>query len=160
MNYSSQSPRGTGLLRTGGFPGTVVGTTQRAFGAAVQDVWSGAYPAWSTQIAVEYPLGTSHAEAARAAARLQRRRGELRLADAELEVRIEVGAAVREPEPACHALMLSATASAAPATSSASLEEMPLSGHGEAADVPKLHGGCFSAPLSSSVNEFSRPCQA
>ena len=98
VNYVSQSLGGTELLRSGGFPGAVIGTTQRTFGAALQDVWSGAYPAWSTQVAVQYPLGTSRADAARAAARLQQRRAELRLADAEVEVRTEVAAAVREAE--------------------------------------------------------------
>lgn len=96
FDYSAQSQGGTELLRIGGFPGTVVGTAERSFGAAQRDVWANRFPTWSVQLGVSYPVGTGVAEAARAVARVRRRRAELALADAELEVRTQVAATVRE----------------------------------------------------------------
>jgi outer membrane protein TolC len=89
-DYETQSLAGTELLRTGTFPGTVTGTTQRPFASALRDVWTNAYPTWSAQVQVSYPLGTAHAEAAKAASRLRRRQVELDLADAGLAARTEI----------------------------------------------------------------------
>ena len=64
---------GSRLVRTGGFPGTVVGTDAGPDLSAVLDqVVSRDYPTWTAGLSVSYPVGKSAQDAAAARARRSR----------------------------------------------------------------------------------------
>jgi outer membrane protein TolC len=98
LNYGVQSVGGTELLRTGGFPGTVIGTTQRTLATAIGDLWTNRFPTWSIELAVSYPVGLARPEAELLQAVIQRRQQEAILRDTELAVRTELAIAAREVE--------------------------------------------------------------
>ncbi len=82
---------GTQFLRTGGFPGTIVGRRTLGLGDALGQVFGSDYPAWSVGVTVNYPLGQSYEEAGMARAQVERRQAEQRIAS----LRLRVGEAVR-----------------------------------------------------------------
>ncbi|HEX7941448.1 MAG TPA: TolC family protein, partial [Gemmatimonadaceae bacterium] len=95
-DYSVQGAGGTELLRDAGLGTPVTGTLQRGFGSVLDDLTRFRYPAWSVQLSVGYPLGTSAAEANAARARVEQRRTETALAALEQQIVTEVNAARRE----------------------------------------------------------------
>jgi outer membrane protein len=110
VNYALRGAGGTELLRAGGFPGPVIGTSQRNFSAVLEDLARTRFPSWSLELAVSYPLGAARAEADAARVSLQRQQHEAALRAAEQRVIVEVNAAVREVETNYQRLKTSATA--------------------------------------------------
>jgi outer membrane protein len=108
--YALRGSGGTELLRAGGFPGQVIGTTRRSFSSVLDDLARTRYPSWSLELAVSYPLGAARAEADAARVRLQQRQREAALRAAEQRVIVEVNAAVRGVETNYRRLEPSATA--------------------------------------------------
>jgi outer membrane protein TolC len=82
--YNPNGLGGTRLIRTGGFPGTVVGTESTSFGTVLNQVVTGDFPTWSLGFTVSYPLGKSVEEANFARAKLERDQAQARLRDVEL----------------------------------------------------------------------------
>ena len=71
-NYLTNGAGGSRLLRTGGFPGTIVGTEDTSFGSVLGQLFTSDYPTWAVGLTFSYPLGKSAAEANLARARLER----------------------------------------------------------------------------------------
>ncbi len=95
------SVRGAGLggdrlLRTGGFPGTVSGTTPGSFGDMLGQVWGFDYPTWSVGVTVSYPIGRSYEDAGLARARIERQQAESRLRGLEARAQRELRQAARQ----------------------------------------------------------------
>jgi outer membrane protein len=85
VNFQSTGLGGTRLIRTGGFPGTVVGTEPVSFGYVMNQVFQSAYPTWIVGVNVAYPLGRSADEANLARSRLEEAQARARLQSSELK---------------------------------------------------------------------------
>jgi outer membrane protein len=83
---------------SGGFPPPIVGQARRGFGSVLSDVLTSDYASWSIALVVGYPLGTSAADAALAAARLQHTQQETHLRNLELTVAASVRDVARQVE--------------------------------------------------------------
>ena len=88
-NYLSDGAGGTRLVRTGGFPGTIVGTDVTSYSSVLGQLLTSDYPTWTVGMTFSYPLGKSAAEANLARARLEKDQASTRLRGLEF-------AAVRE----------------------------------------------------------------
>ncbi len=82
--YLTNGLGGTKLIRTGGFPGTVVGTEKTPFGTVLDQVITADFPTWSLGFTLSYPLGKSVEEANYARAKLERDQSQARLRSVEL----------------------------------------------------------------------------
>ena len=82
--YATNGLGGSRLLRTGGFPGTIVGTENTSFGTVLGQVFSADFPTWTLGFTLNYPLGKSLEEANLARARLERDQAAARLRSVEL----------------------------------------------------------------------------
>jgi len=83
------------LLRTGTFPGSVIGTSSRSFGDALGQSFTPDYPSWSLGVTVSYPLGHSYEDASAARAQVERKQVEARIASLRLDVAESVRQAAR-----------------------------------------------------------------
>ena len=88
--YLTNGLGGSRLLRTGDFPGTVVGTENTSFGTTLGQVFRSDFPTWSVGVTMNYPIGKSAEEANLARARIERDQAEARLRDVELTAVREV----------------------------------------------------------------------
>jgi outer membrane protein len=96
-NYGVVGLAGTQFLYgEGGFPPPILSQTDRSFLDAVRDVFGNDFRTWSFQINVNYPLGTSQADAALASARLQRQQQQLTLRELEMQIATQVREAARQ----------------------------------------------------------------
>jgi HAE1 family hydrophobic/amphiphilic exporter-1 len=83
-SYQASGLGGTQILRTGGFPGTVVGpgaTTE--FGNVVGQLFSNNYPTWAFGLSVNYPIGQSVEESNHARSKLERAQADERFKSTE-----------------------------------------------------------------------------
>jgi HAE1 family hydrophobic/amphiphilic exporter-1 len=88
--YLTNGLGGSRLLRTGDFPGSVVGTETTSFGTVLGQLFSADFPTWTVGFTMNYPLGKSTEEANLARARIQRNQADARLRDVELTAVREV----------------------------------------------------------------------
>ncbi len=79
----------------GGLP-IPVGTAQRSFGDSLRDVFGNDFKTWSVQLQVNYPIGTSDAEAGLARGRVQRQQDVTNLRELELLITAGVRDAARQ----------------------------------------------------------------
>ena len=78
--YQAAGLGGTQVLRSGGFPGNIIGSAPGFdFGNVLNQLYTNAYPTWALGVSVSYPLGESQEEANHARARLERAQAEERL---------------------------------------------------------------------------------
>ena len=82
--YLTNGAGGTRLVRTGDFPGTIVGSQLTSFGSVLGQVLTADYPTWTLGLTFSYPLGKSTAQAALARARIERDQSNARLRSLEL----------------------------------------------------------------------------
>jgi outer membrane protein TolC len=83
-SYLASGLGGTQVLRTGGFPGTIVGSGDvTAFSSVLDQLFRRDYPTWALGVSISYPIGTSAEEAAYARAKLERAQADERLKAAE-----------------------------------------------------------------------------
>jgi len=82
--YLTNGLGGTKLIRTGGFPGTIVGTEKTPFGTVLDQVITADFPTWSLGFTLTYPLGKSVEEANYARAKLERDQAQARVRNIEL----------------------------------------------------------------------------
>jgi outer membrane protein len=83
-SYLASGLGGTQILRSGGFPGTIVGPGEvTPFGTVLNQLLGRDYPTWAVGVSVSYPLGTSAEDANYARARLERTQAEERVKSAE-----------------------------------------------------------------------------
>jgi HAE1 family hydrophobic/amphiphilic exporter-1 len=85
VNFQSTGLGGTRLVRTGGFPGTVVGSEPVSFGYLMNQVFQSAYPTWVVGVNITYPLGHSIDDANLARARIEEAQARARLQSSELK---------------------------------------------------------------------------
>jgi outer membrane protein len=82
--YLASGLGGTQVLRTGGFPGTIVGPGDvTSFSSVLNQLFASNYPTWTAGVTVSYPIGESSDEANFARAKLERAQSEERLKSAE-----------------------------------------------------------------------------
>jgi HAE1 family hydrophobic/amphiphilic exporter-1 len=96
--YLTNGLGGTELLRTGGFPGTIVGQQFTAFGDVLRQLFVADFPSWNVGFTLSYPLGRSADQAALARSGLEREQSVERLRSAELKVVREVRQAAMQLE--------------------------------------------------------------
>jgi multidrug efflux pump len=84
-SYRGNGLAGSQFIRSGGFPGTVVGARSRGFGDALGQAFGPDYPAWSVGVTMSYPIGRSFDEASRARADVERRQTAERISSLRLE---------------------------------------------------------------------------
>ncbi len=95
-SYRGSGLGGTRFLRTGEFPGTVVGTARRSYGSALGQMFDSTYPAWSVGLTVSYSLGRSFEEAGSARAQVERRQAAQRISSLQLQIAETLRQAVRQ----------------------------------------------------------------
>ena len=88
--YLANGLGGSRLIRSGGFPGTVIGTEGTSFGTVLGQVFRSDFPTWTVGLTVNYPLGKSAEEANLARVRIERDQAQARLRDIELTAVREV----------------------------------------------------------------------
>ena len=83
-SYQASGLGGTQVLRTGGFPGTIVGPGDAInFGSVVNQLFAHDYPTWAAGLSVSYPVGRSTDQANYARAKLERLQSATHLKSAE-----------------------------------------------------------------------------
>jgi len=95
-SYRGNGLAGRQLVRTGDFPGSVTGTLDRGFGAALGQTFGTDYPAWSVGVTISYPLGRSYEEASLARAEVEHRQAAERIASLRLDTAQQVRRAARQ----------------------------------------------------------------
>ena len=95
-SYRGNGLGGTELLRTGDFPGSLIGTRDRSFGDALGQAFTPDYPTWSVGVTVSYALGHSYEEASHARAQVERQQSAKRIASLRLDVAEAVRQAARQ----------------------------------------------------------------
>jgi outer membrane protein TolC len=96
VDYGVTGLGGTQFLRGAGFPGPVIGQTQRGFGNVLSDVFRNDFPNWTASLSVSYPIGATPQEASLARARLQYSQSQTQLRHQQLQVATEVREAARQ----------------------------------------------------------------
>src|SRR5206468_4072060 len=83
-SYQASGLGGTQVLRTGGFPGTIVGPgVITDFGSVLNQLFAHDYPTWSAGLSISYPIAQSADQANYARTRLERSQSAERLKSAE-----------------------------------------------------------------------------
>jgi outer membrane protein len=95
-SYRGSGLAGTQFLLAGGFPGTVIGTRDRGFGAALGQAFTPDYPTWSAGVTVSYTLGHSYEDASHARAQVERRQAAQRISSLRLDAAESVRQAARQ----------------------------------------------------------------
>ncbi len=95
-SYNTVGVAGTQFQFGPGFPPTILSQSQRSFADALRDVFGNQFKTWSVELNVSYPLGTSAAQAATAATRLQKKAQVTSLKDLETQVATAVRDAGRQ----------------------------------------------------------------
>ncbi len=86
-SYQASGLGGTQVLRSGGFPGTIVGSGDVIdFGSVLNQLFGRDYPTWSVGFSVSYPIGQSIDEANHVRAGLEHLQARERLKSAEARV--------------------------------------------------------------------------
>jgi outer membrane protein TolC len=96
VNYGLTGLGGTQFLRGEGFPGPIVGQSQRSFASVLQDLFANDFPNWTASLNVSYPIGRAQSEAALARARLQYTQTQTQIRNQELQVSTQVREAARQ----------------------------------------------------------------
>src|SRR5262249_37141179 len=70
--YLTNGLGGSKLVRTGGFPGTIIGTEDTSFGSVLAQTLTSDFPTWTVGFTVAYPIGKSVEQANLARAQIER----------------------------------------------------------------------------------------
>jgi outer membrane protein TolC len=95
-SYRGNGLGGSQLLRTGEFPGTIVGRTGSGFGDVLGQVLGRDYPTWSVGVTVSYPLGRAYEEVSAVKATVERRQAAQRVASLKLDAAEAIRQAARQ----------------------------------------------------------------
>jgi outer membrane protein TolC len=95
LDYGLSGLGGVQSVRGEGFPGPIIGTTQRSYGSVLGDVFGNDFPKWTLTFNVSYPLGSSQEETSLARARLQHSQSQTQLKNQQLQVATQVRDAAR-----------------------------------------------------------------
>jgi outer membrane protein TolC len=98
-SYLASGIGGTPLVRSGGFPGSIVGTGEATgFGSVLNQLLTGRYSSWAVGVSVDYPLGHGVEDANYARAQLEREQAQDQVKSAEARVIRQVRRAWRTVE--------------------------------------------------------------
>jgi outer membrane protein TolC len=89
-SYVTNGLGGSRLIRTGGFPGTIIGIENTSFGSVLAQALTADFPTWTLGFTLTYPVGKSVEEANLARARLERDQAAARVREVELTAVREV----------------------------------------------------------------------
>lgn len=95
FDYGLSGLGGVQSIRGEGFPGPILGTSQRSYGSVLADVFGNSFPKWTLALNVSYPLGDSQEETGLARARLQNAQSQTQLKHQQLQVVTQVRDAAR-----------------------------------------------------------------
>jgi len=84
-SYGGAGLGGSQFVRSGGFPGTVVGSRTRSFSDALGQAFGPDYPRWSVGLTVSKSLGRTYEDASRARADVERRQAARRISSLQLQ---------------------------------------------------------------------------
>ena len=84
--YITNGQGGQQILRTGGFPGTIIGFDDTSFGSVLGQVFGAQYPTWSVGFTLTYPVGKSVEEANLTRNRIERDQAAARIRSLEVVV--------------------------------------------------------------------------
>jgi outer membrane protein TolC len=96
FDYGVTGLGGTQFVRGSGFPGPIVGQTQRGFGDVLRDLFVNDFPAWTASLTVSYPIGPTPEDASLARTQLEYTQLQVELRNQELLVATEVRNATRQ----------------------------------------------------------------
>lgn len=83
-SYQASGLGGTEIIRSGGFPGTIVGTGNvTTFGTVLDQLVRSDFPTWAVGVSVSYPIGQNAQEATYARSRLEQAQADARVKSAE-----------------------------------------------------------------------------
>jgi multidrug efflux pump len=85
-SYRGAGLAGSQFIRSGGFPGTVIGARTRSFGDALGQAFGPDYPTWSVGVTVAKSFGHTYEDASRARADVERRQAAQRVSSLQLQV--------------------------------------------------------------------------
>jgi outer membrane protein TolC len=95
-SYRGNGLGGSQLIRTGAFPGTIIGRSGSGFGDVLGQVLGNDYPTWSVGLTVSYPLGRGYEEVSAVRARIERQQAAQRVASLRLDVATALRQAARQ----------------------------------------------------------------
>jgi outer membrane protein TolC len=98
IDYGLTGLGGTQFLRGEGFPGPIIGESQRSFASVMRDLFGNDFPSWTASINISYPLGASQPEANLARARLQYTQAQTELKNQQLQVVTQVREIARQAQ--------------------------------------------------------------
>ena len=90
FDYGLAGLGGSQLVRGDGFPGPIVGRTNRSFGSVLGDLFGNDFPRWTLSLNVRYPLGASPQESTLARTRLQSSQAQAQLKNQQVQVAAQV----------------------------------------------------------------------
>jgi outer membrane protein TolC len=96
VNYGLIGLGGRQFQRGAGFPGPIIGESNRGFLPVLGDLFSNAYPAWTASLSINYPIGATEQQANLARARVQYAQAQAQIRNQELAVVTQVRQAARE----------------------------------------------------------------
>ena len=85
-----------GLDPGDGTPPPIVGSSQRDFGQVLRDLFGNDFRSWSLTLNISYPIGSSQAEVALAASRLERQQAQVNQRQLEINITAQVRDAARD----------------------------------------------------------------
>jgi len=96
FDYGLTGLGGTQFVRGTGFPGPIIGQSQRSFATVLGDLFSNDFPSWTASLSVSYPIGATPQAATLARTRLEYSQQQAQLRHAELQVAAQVREAGRQ----------------------------------------------------------------
>lgn len=96
FDYGLTGLGGTQFVRGTGFPGPVIGQTERGFAEVLSDLFGNNFPNWTASLTVSYPIGPTPQEASLARARLQYSQSQTQLRNEQLQIATQVREAARQ----------------------------------------------------------------
>ena len=96
FDYGLVGVGGTQFRRGEGFPGPIIGQSQRGFGTVLSDLFTNDFPQWTAALNITYPIGATAQEANLARARLQYSQSLTQIRNQELQVVTQVREAGRQ----------------------------------------------------------------
>ena len=96
FDYGLTGLGGTQFVRGTGFPGPIIGETQRSFASVLGDLFGNQFPNWTLALNISYPVGRSQQEASLARAQLQSSQAVTQIKNAELQVVTQVRNVARQ----------------------------------------------------------------
>lgn len=96
FDYGLTGLGGTQFVRGQGFPGPIIGQTERGFATVLGDLFGNEFPSWTASLNVSYPIGANPQGVALARTRLEHTQQQVQLRNAELQVAAQVREAGRQ----------------------------------------------------------------